>query len=107
MSMDQWNNELNDLFAGYKATMPDLDPSPDFMPELWKKIEARQTLVVRIKKLTQVFVAAAAAICVILALLLTVPSTNKTIISGNYVDALAEIHPAESLAPLGLLADSQ
>ncbi len=107
MSMDQWNNELNDLFAGYKATMPDLDPSPDFMPELWRKIEARQSLVVRIKRLTQVFVAAAAAICVVLGLLLTMPRTDKAPINGNYVDVLAEIQPAESLAPLGLRADTE
>jgi len=107
MSMDQWNNELDDLFAGYKAMLPDPDPRSDFMPELWRKIEARQSLVVRIKKLTQVFVAAAAAICVVLALLLTVPRTDKAPINGNYVDVLAEIQPAESLAPLGLRADTE
>jgi len=107
MSMDQWNNELDHFFAGYKAVMPDPEASRDFMPELWKKIEARQTLVVRIKKLTQVFVAAAAAICVVLALLLSVPHPEKTAINGNYVDVLAEIHPAETLAPIGLRADTE
>ena len=105
--MDQWNNELDDLFAGYRAMTPDPEASANFMPELWKKIEARQTMVFRIKKLTQVFVAAAAAICVILSLLLVMPRTENTTINGNYVDALAELHPAESLAPLGLRPDTE
>ena len=105
--MDQWNNELDNLFAGYKAMTPDPDPSANFMPELWRKIEARQTLVFRIKRLTQLFVAAAAAICVVLALMGVPAKIDPPSISGNYVDVLAEIHPAESLAPLGLRADSE
>jgi len=106
--MEQWNNELDNLFAGYKATMPDPDPSANFMPGLWQKIDARQSLVFRVKRLTQVFVAAAAAICVVLALFLTLPRAEApAAVNGNYVDVLAEIQPAESLAPLGLRADTE
>jgi len=106
--MDQANNELDNLFAGYKAVMPDPEASANFMPELWRRIEARQCLVFRVKRLTQVFVAAAAAICVVLALFLTLPRAEApAAVNGNYVDVLAEIQPAESLAPLGLRADSE
>ena len=106
--MDRSANELDNLFASYKAIVPDPEPSANFMPELWRKIEARQTLVVRIKKLTQVFVAAAAAICVAMALLAVPGAVDNPTISGNYVDELAKIQPAENLAPLGLrAADSE
>ena len=105
--MDQWNSELDNLFAEYKAMTPDPDATANFMPGLWQKIEARQTLVFRIKRLTQVFVAAAAAICVVLALMGVPSASESPSVAGNYVDVLAEIHPAESLAPLGLRADSE
>jgi hypothetical protein len=100
--MEQWNNELDDLFAAYRSCVPDPEASANFMPELWRRIEARQSLVVRIKRLTQMFVAAAAAICILFATYLAVPKTNVTMLNGNYIDVLAQTHPAESLAPLGI-----
>ena len=105
--MDEWSNELEQLFGQYKRLVPDPDPSGSFMPELWRKIEARQSLVLRIRRLTQVFVAAAAAICVVFALFLAVPSSDNSILNGNYVDLLAETHPAENLAPLGIRTDTE
>jgi hypothetical protein len=105
--MDQWNNELEQLFDQYKRLVPDPDPSASFMPELWRKIETRQSLVRRIRRLTQVFVAAAAAICVVFALFLTVPSSDTSVLNGNYVDLLADAHPAENLAPLGIRTDTE
>ena len=66
MNMDQGNQELDQLFQRYRAALPDPEASVNFMPELWRKIEARQFFLGRVKKLTQVFVAAAAAICLLL-----------------------------------------
>ncbi len=63
--MDQ-NTELDHLFERYRTAVPDPEASVNFMPELWRKIEARQFFLARLKKLTQVFVAAAAAICLLL-----------------------------------------
>jgi hypothetical protein len=103
--MDQ-NQELNQLFAGYRAAMPDPEASVNFMPELWRKIEARQFFLVRVKKLTQVFVAAAAAICLFLGIALQVPvSTETPGVRGNYVDVLADANPAENLAAVGIRVD--
>ncbi len=83
--MDQ-NTELDGLFKGYRSAMPDPEASVNFMPELWRKIEARQFFLVRLKKLTQVFVVAAAAICLLLGIALQVPvSTPKQAVGGNYV----------------------
>jgi len=39
------NNEerLDALFRTYREAFPDPDPSRNFMPNLWQRIEARQT----------------------------------------------------------------
>jgi hypothetical protein len=100
--MDQLNNEVDSLFASYKALVPDPEPGANFMPELWRRIEARRSLVFRVKRLTQLFVAAAAAICIAFATFLAVPpSSDNSAINGNYVEELAETNPAEHLTALG------
>jgi len=99
--MDQWHNELEGLFQGYKKALPDPDASANFMPELWRKIEARRSFTIRVKKLTQLFVAAAAALCLLFAMIQVAPSSRQEF-RGTYVDTLAEAHPAENLAALGI-----
>lgn len=100
--MDRWNNELEQLFSRYRMFVPDPEPSVNFMPALWEKIDSRQSLILRIRRLTQVFVAAAAAICVVFATYMVLPHSDTSVLNGNYVDILAESHPAENLAPLGI-----
>jgi hypothetical protein len=103
---DQGNSELDQLFAQYKSAVPDPEASANFMPELWRKIEARQRVLVRVKKLTQVFLAAAAAICLLFGIILQVPAPSaQPVVRGNYVDALVDANPAENLAALGIRID--
>jgi hypothetical protein len=104
--MDQ-NQELDHLFERYRAALPDPDAGANFMPELWRKIEARQFFLRRVKKLTQVFVAAAAAICLLLGIVLQVPvsTADRQGVSGNYVDVLADANPTENLAAVGIRID--
>jgi hypothetical protein len=103
--MDQ-NTELDHLFKGYRTAIPDPEASVNFMPELWRKIEARQFFLGRLKKLTQVFVVAAAAICLLLGIAFQVPiSTSPQVVRGNYVDVLADANPSENLSSLGIRVD--
>lgn len=101
--MHQFNDELSALFAKYKAAVPDPDASANFMPELWRCIQARQTLMLRVRKLTQVFVGAAAAVCLLFAMIQVVPGGSRPEVHANYVDALAAAHPADNLAALGIV----
>ena len=39
---DLETKELDHLFARYRTAVPDPEASVNFMPELWRKIEARQ-----------------------------------------------------------------
>jgi hypothetical protein len=100
------NIELDNLFERYRNAMPDPEASVNFMPELWRKIEARKFFLLRLKKLTQVFVVAAAAICLFLGIALQVPMSNgPEIVRGNYVDVLADANPTENLAAVGIRID--
>jgi len=105
--MDQ-NTELDQLLGQYRSAVPDPEPGVNFMPDLWRKIEARQFFLRRVKKLTQVFVVAAAAICLLLGIALEVPvstSAPAQSVRGNYVDVLADANPAENLTALGIRVD--
>jgi hypothetical protein len=101
--MQQSNNELDRLFAQYKAALPDQDASANFMPELWRKIEARQSVLLGVKRLTQIFVATAAALCILFVTVLGLPSSSPQDLRGTYVDVLAEAHPVENLAAMGIV----
>ncbi len=102
--MDQWNNELDSLFKSYKTAIPDPEPGVNFMPELWRKIEGRRSIILRVRRLTQVFVAAAAALSMLFAMVQIIP--GRTELAGTYVDALAEDLPMENLAALGIRVDT-
>lgn len=102
---EQRNSHLDALFAQYKSAIPDPDASASFMPQLWRRIEARQNTLFRIKRLTQFFVAAAAAICLLFATMLAVPRTMET--NGSYVDVLAAAYPTENLLSHGILDEAE
>jgi hypothetical protein len=101
--MDQWNDELNGVFASYRAVVPDPEASANFMPELWRRIEGRRNLTIRFKKLTQIFMAAAAAMCLLFVTMLSVPAFSRQDDRGSYVDVLAEAFPTETLASHGII----
>lgn len=103
--MDE-NRNLDHLFEQYRTAVPDPEAGANFMPELWRKIESRQFFLVRVKKLTQAFLVAAAAICLLLGIAVQAPvSTKGPQVSGNYVDVLASANPAEDLSAVGIRID--
>jgi hypothetical protein len=100
------NNDLDQLFATYRAALPDPEASAGFMPELWRRIEARQSFLSRMKKLTQVFVAAAAAICLLLGIVLQAPvGKQRPAVAGTYVDVLYNANPTDNLTAVGIRVD--
>jgi hypothetical protein len=102
--MDE-NRNLDHLFEQYRTAVPDPEASADFMPELWRKIEARQFFLLRLKKMTQAFVVASAAVCLLLGIVLQVPAAKQQVVSGNYVDVLASANPTENLSAVGSRID--
>jgi hypothetical protein len=81
---------LDALFTQYRAACPDPEPSPDFSPRLWQKIEARQNWRVSLKRLSQALVTAAAALCLLMALFLYIPRhRTSAYYNATYLDVLA------------------
>lgn len=106
--MDRFDRRLEELFEDYKASVVTPESSAGFMPRLWEQIDARRTFAFRLKRVTQVFVAASAVACLLMTGISVVSnSSNGAQTHASYVDVLAEAHPSENLAALGILAHAE
>jgi hypothetical protein len=83
---------LDRFFQRYRQSCPDVEPSVNFMPALWQRIETRHSFPFLFRKLGRSFVTASAALCLLL-LALNLAVTPQTGIS--YADALMAEGSAE------------
>jgi len=86
---------LSEFFERYRASCPDIEPSTNFMPLLWQKIEARHNFWFIFRGLARTGAAASAALCVLLLILNLV--TAPQLPAPTYTDALMADHSAENL----------
>lgn len=85
-------NELDRIFADYRAAIPVPEPTAEFMPRLWEKIETRRAFRARFGRLSRVFVTAAGAVWLIMATVVIAYSTSAS--SFADVDLVAaDSHP--------------
>lgn len=104
------NNEekLDALFRAF-AACPTPEPSANFMPVLWQRIEARQTFTFSFRRMANAFAAAAVALTVALSVYMYVPRVNTAVPSQTYLEVLADAHPLaapELLSPARLEYDA-
>jgi len=90
---------LNDLFRNYRHACPDPEPSVNFMPAMWAKIEAREASSTIFSRVAKGLVTAALGASVLMALLSASYNQPLPAPEGSYVQALAADH-ASSLEPL-------
>jgi hypothetical protein len=83
---------LDQLFRRYRQSCPDVEPSVNFMPTLWEKIEAHRSFPFAFRKLGRSLMTASAALCLLL-LLLNLAVTPQ--MSTSYTDALLAESSAE------------
>ncbi|MEP6963073.1 MAG: hypothetical protein ABI995_13420 [Acidobacteriota bacterium] len=89
---DLGNDKLAGLFAEYRGAFPDTDGGPEFMPKLWLKIEARRVETSSLfRHLTQLFVAATAALLILLTTVM-MPASDPDLYSSTYTDVVAADH---------------
>ena len=86
---------LDALFRAYKAACPVPEASANFMPELWRKIEARQTYTFSLRRMASAFVTAAVALTIALGVYMSVPHANPYA-PQTYIEALAEANPLDT-----------
>lgn len=99
MARNQRNldRELDGLLASYRDACPAPDATPEFMPKLWARIDARQSSFGFLKRWTEGFVAAAAAACLMAVLLQVAPDDSKSAVyQSTYLEALTQDTPTEN-----------
>ncbi|MCU1274400.1 MAG: hypothetical protein JWO48_1831 [Bryobacterales bacterium] len=98
---------LKALFASYRDACPDPEPSVNFMPQLWQKIESRELTSRVFTRWTRNLVTAALALSALLALAVEISRSRVAALpSETYVEVLAEDNASQdlySLAPVRLM----
>src|SRR5579862_10018200 len=88
--MDRMENKLDAVWAAYKEACPDPEPSAEFMPKLWSRIEARRTSTLSIfRRLSQICVMATVALTLLMTVVLIPHLQKLPVYSATYVDVLA------------------
>lgn len=89
--------ELNALFRAYRAACPEKEPSANFMPEVWRRIEERQHSQFLLGRWARALVTAAAVLSLGMAAYLYIPHAHGTVFSfESYVEAIAAGHAVDS-----------
>jgi hypothetical protein len=88
--MNRMDDNLSKLWSEYRQAVPDPEPSADFMPRLWRKIDARRPEPLSVfRRLAQVCVMTTLALALLMSVI--IPELQKEQgLAGTYVDALAE-----------------
>ncbi len=95
------------LIAEYRDACPEVDGGADFMPGVWRRIEARRRSVFAWARMSRRVLAAAAAICFLFGVVLNT-AINSSLPASSYVEvldddddeAVDQLHPA-SYSPDG------
>jgi len=89
--------ELDALFHAYRDAIPDPEPSANFMPELWRRIEERQRSMFFLGRWARAFVTAAAVLTLAMAAYSYIPHASTSMFSvESYVEALAAGHAQDT-----------
>jgi ABC-type nitrate/sulfonate/bicarbonate transport system permease component len=100
---------LDALFQAYRRACPTPEPSANFMPTLWQRIESRQTFTFSLRRMANAFVTAALAMSIALGVYMMVIPRTQTTTAMSYIEVLAESRPLDTpdfVTPVNLdLAD--
>jgi hypothetical protein len=91
---------LNELFLAYRDACFIPEPSPNFMPGLWARVEARERSGNLLGRMAKGFVTAALAASALIGLLVSFEESNAPL-TGTYIEAVAADHVA-TLEPFHL-----
>jgi len=94
--MDRMDDKLDALFAEYRMACPDPEPSADFMPSMWKRIEARRVATVSVfRHWAQVCVMATVALTLLIGAVLIPKFRADPAYSSTYLEALSAEHSSD------------
>ena len=90
------DERLDALFLAYRDACPEPEASANFMPNLWARIEARQTFLFSFRRMANAFVTAAVALSIAFGVYMTVPRPVQVSTPETYVEALAAAQPLDN-----------
>lgn len=92
---------LSAFFAEYRSACPDPEPSADFMPAMWKRIEARRVATVSVfRHWAQACVMATVALTILIGVVLIPRLQNDPAANSSYVEALMSEHSSDYIQML-------
>jgi hypothetical protein len=86
---------LNALFRAFASACPDREPSANFMPNLWRQIEARQTYTFSFRRMANALATAAVALSIALGVYMSIPHSTP-VNPQSYIEALAEANAVDA-----------
>ena len=87
--MNRQNNGLDDFFSDYRTACPEIDAGPEFMPGLWRRIDAKRAVRLQLRHLSRMVLSGAAAVYLLMTGAMLLPSNAAPALNQSYVDALA------------------
>jgi hypothetical protein len=94
--MQDSDKKLDALFAEYRMACPDPEPSAEFMPGMWKRIEARRNAAVSVfRHWAQVCVMATVALTILIGAVLIPKFQESSAPASSYLEALSAEHSAD------------
>lgn len=95
--MDNYNDGLSGAFAQYRAACPDPEPSPNFFPQLWAKIDARRSFVWKVRTYSRGIAAAAVTACLLMVgFEMASSGPNREADAVSYLEVLDENSPVQN-----------
>ena len=87
---------LDALLRAYRDACPTPEPSANFMPDLWQRIESRQNFTFSFQRMANAFVTAAVALSIALGVYMSIPRSNPASYSQSYLEALADANTLDT-----------
>lgn len=81
-------SRLDELFLAYRQACPDQEATPNFMPQLWARIEAREASTNWFGRVAKALVTAALAATVILGMMISSANKPNAFFNATFVDAV-------------------
>jgi len=92
------DEQLDALFRAYREACPTAEPGPNFMPQLWQKIESRQKFTFSFRRMANAFVTAAMLTSIGLGVYMALPRATQPNASAysTYLEVLADNNTIET-----------
>jgi len=96
-------DKLDVLLAEYRDACPDPEPTAQFTPNLWRRIEERRTASAYVfRRLAQICVMTTVALSLLMAVVLIPRLQTLLVYSATYVDVLVAEHAGDYTEVLAL-----